>query len=1086
MSERILKISASAGSGKTFRLTMEYLLRIFNKKNLKGNLDEIISDIYAITFTNKASNEMKSRILNALIEFSLFNKEKIKVSGNYKILEEIVKKTGLDFNEIKQISDKLINTIIINYSDFNIKTIDSLMSSIIKVISADLDFEPDFEIKISIDRDMKNLLKMYLVKKIDEGNNFEKNLIENMRFFLTDSFSPEYVILDKSSDIFKKMQSYKFDPIDKDEIFKRINQLNSLLIKELRVINDFIEKYEANGLNRGLLRGNPALKVKIKQYIENGRFSFNDLKSFSLKSFFLKNDLYEAFKNDKVPEVISENYLESFKKIKEYLSEIFLKYSAGRIAFITNFLKDFKEFWEEEKEYLYVKEFNSKLKDKLSEWKEYALPYIYLKLSDRFKHFLIDEFQDTSRSQLEALSPLIDEMLSSEINSSLFIVGDKKQAIYRWRGGDAELMDNENLINMIPSINNIEEKNLDVVLRKNFRSSKEIIEFNNLFWDSENIRNMINSDNDEYKDKISNNFSDSFQEIEEYNREISGYVQFNVNEFEKKSGINIDDFRWNNVYEFIKKAKDSGFDYSDIAVLVRKRKHGLNLIEFLSKKGIQCYSDDSLLINSNFLVREIVNFLKFVEYPDDDLSLYTFLKGEIFNKILEVEKINLDIDSYIIKKNNGHFLYQILRENYKNLWDKYFSYFFKSSGFLKPYDLINDVLMVFGVLDRFNNHMLFIKSFLDFVLKAEKNGISNLNAFLEYFDELDNADKNEFPSIRIPDSFNSVKVLTLHKSKGLEFPVVIIPLIDDRNDYDSFFVNDNEMYYITQDIIKINKKLKEIYDKEKLNGYIDSLNLLYVGFTRAKNLLFIDYSFEKSNNNSSSDSLKFKYKELLNHEIFRNINSELKESLKLTKYVNGTMHDNKNIKKKEVKSKEKSINNNKILVNDKSVSTLNWKRDFLVFKTSNFNNIQEIENTKRGILIHEFFRRINKLNSIEDINDYLKNYEFIDEYDYERIRNFLNNEEILQYFTANEFDVYNEFEIIDNENEFCRYRIDRLLMNNNKIIVIDYKTGNEKKDEHIEQVRNYMKILKRIYKEKNINGVLLYIDLIEKKEVKID
>ncbi len=1080
---RAIKVEASAGSGKTYKLTLEYLKRLYKTFLLSGKkLDSrVLNSILAITFTKKAANEMKERILKRLKAFSLAKSKSELSDDDKKFLETLSEISEISENEILKSAEPLMELILSSFTDFNVKTIDSLMSSIVKVLASELELDPEFEIRVNSSEELEDKILSFTEKLArdcwDEIENFLLDLfkIENL-----DTWSPQNKIIERIKGLYnlsikKDIEGILKTNVEKiaENLFKKIE-----VFKDLLGSNEGILELMEEGLEKEYFDGRrvkTSLKEKITDFLSDEK-SVNKIEALVSIAFFKYEDPEVIFSKKRSTPEFKARFTPIYKKAKKPIPEIIKLLSIYKIGNFIKFFSDFYKFWDTSKKNIYVEEFSKKIRDKLREWKEYAPPFLYLRLSEKFYHFLIDEFQDTSELQFKALSPLIDEIFAGEENSSLFIVGDRKQAIYRWRGGSSELMNNENLLDELPSLKNIKEKNLDDTLEYNFRSGKEIVKFNNEFFSRENLKAIVN--NPEAVELVVENFKNAEQKPV---RENDGYVRVEFIEGEKDS--NNDEIYFNSISESIKLALYAGFKPSDIAILVRKNDEGRDIIENLSDE-YDFFSDESLFLSSSQKISEIISFFKFIEYPPDNLSFFTFINGEIFKKSAkkvseeEAEKLFSEIENFYLSNKNKR-IYTVFREEFPSLWQNLIAPFFKSVGFLPPYDIFQDFTMIYKLCESFPDEAPFFATFSQLLHDLEDKGFSSVASFLERWEEDEGDESISKTSVPLEEAYGKIKILTMHKSKGLEFPVVILPLKEKkrggggRNDA-KIFVG-KSLHYITKNFAEVNDELKELYIEELKRGYVDELNILYVAMTRAKNALFVPIVIVKNDRLNKSEFERFKDfpATFKNHPMFKD------------------WQDKKVFEWGELKADEgesEKPETESFEYTSKKIITREWQRDFLVFSPSQILLPEDRKLIDRGKRIHRVLEKIEKVKDSEEMKTLLEVYaeaEGLNNNDIESLKRFFTRVEILKFYTG-EFEVFNEKELLKKTDDgFEIKRVDRLIVGEDEFIVIDYKAGEEKTDEHLEQVREYLSILKEFYSEKTAKGFLFYIEKGEIEEVEL-
>ena len=578
-------INSSAGSGKTFNLAIEYISKLLNSKD-----DEHFKSMLALTFTNKASAEMKDRIL--------FNLSNLKHQRDKIVLEIISKRTGLDQSTIKKKSSNILEKILYNYSNFNVITIDSFTNNIIRTVNGESENKDDFIVELDnlvyLDQAVEEL-----ISEINEDNELKELLVEFAKFKLTinRSWDISYdlkdfgLFIDKESnrdqvEYFKKMNIKFFSQIRK----KIIKLKTEKTINIYDLVNNTFKLINLNDLNDNDFRGGYFTKY-LKSLISENNFSINESIENSLKG---KSSLYNK--------TLEKNKVESIEKIRSTLLNNYLKIKTSvldiyKINSTLSFLPSLSlisrieekiDKIQNDNNIRLISKFNSQLNSliKLNE-----APYIYEKLGSRYVDFFIDEFQDTSELQWENLIPLISNSIHSESHDgskgSLLIVGDPKQSIYRWRGSKI----NQFLELIIGEVNpfhlNPIVENLDI----NYRSCRKIVDFNSEFFTFLSDKLLI--------------------DVEIYNSDLN----FKQKSNKKESGyVSIDLYDNNTFYLKIEKQildlLNRGYSPSEIVILVRKNKYAKELIENINTSEFDLISSDILQINNSDKVQFIISIFK--------------------------------------------------------------------------------------------------------------------------------------------------------------------------------------------------------------------------------------------------------------------------------------------------------------------------------------------------------------------------------------------------------------------------------------------------------------------------------------------
>ena len=994
--------NASAGSGKTFTLVKEYLKILFGSKDLF-----LFKNILAITFTNKAVTEMKERIIDTLKQFS--NKSIIENPND--MFHAICCELGIDPEQLHIKSQKLLNTIVHNYAAFNISTIDGFTHRLIRTFAYDLKLPLNFEVEL----DQESLLNEAVNSLINSAGN-DKDLTK----VLVD-FAIEKADDDKSWDI-----TYDFNKIGK----LLFNENDAMLVKNLsnKSLSDF------KVLKNHLINSIKILEEQIVQksnatltLIAEAGLEYNDFSSSYLPKHFnnLKNKKFDINFNAKWQEDLDSTTLYPKRVInaiaviiddlQSQLANAFYdtKRDVFQLKFLIAFYKNITplsvlnvinkelEKLKVEQNKLLISEFNSVVSAQI---KDQPTPFIYERLGEKLKYYFIDEFQDTSIMQWENLIPLLDNSLSSE-NGSAMIVGDAKQAIYRWRGGKAEqfidlFTENSQPFQIKQDVNNLES---------NYRSSKEIILFNNGFFKF--LSNSVFSNNNYKNLYINSNQNPTKKE--------TGYVELSFLNIEKEDDKN--ELYANKTLQTIKHCLQNGYQLKDICILTRFKKDEKNLALFLSvQDDIDVISEDGLMLSSSAEVIFINNVLALLTQPQDYIVKVAVLNhlACIFNEddkhTFFTKHINLSLSKF-----------------FKSIEVYGVSINFNELLQLPLYDLVEAIVREFKLITHSNAYIQF---YLDLVLEFSQKYGSDLQLFLDYFNK-----KKETLSVVSPKETNAIQIMTIHKSKGLEFPVVIFPYADlnlylERDPQEWFPLNPENYFGFTHALLNFNKDFeqygntgKAIYNKHKAEQELDNINLLYVALTRAKEQLYI---ISKNDSALNEESKNKKYSGMFIHYLQHlNVwkNSQLTYS-----FGNPVREHKKSILPKRPKAALEFISTNKKDHNIKIVT-----KSGLLWDTHQEKAIE------KGNLVHEIMSQILTKDDIDIIIENYTNQGIINNQQAKSLKtNVLNivQHPILSTYYGENQTIYNEQDIITNQNIVLRP--DRVVINsNNEAVIIDYKTG---------------------------------------------
>lgn len=814
---------ASAGSGKTYTLVKEYLKII-----LSSPRNDAYRNILAITFTNKAVHEMKSRIVGSLSEFA---KEEPSVKA-MDLMEDLSRDTGLSVIKIKIKSQSIIKHLIHNYAAFDISTIDKFTHKVIRAFAHDLNLPMTFEVTL----DTENLLIEAvdaIIAQAGQDETLTKLLID---------FTMEKTDDDKSWDVSREI-------LETGRLVLNENNRNEISHFQDKSIEEFVEiKKKMQALCKELESANEQFATEALSLIDKNGI---DLKSFSrgtfpnhLESirdgkFNPRNKTFHEFDDiainktakdralieNLIPELLLtlEKIYKNFEKRDFY--KAFLK-NITPLSLLNTVSNELAKI-QSEQNILSISEFNAIIHREIQ---NQPAPFIYERLGEKYRHFFIDEFQDTSEMQWQNLIPLIHNSLSGEDDfgnkGTLMIVGDPKQSIYRWRGGKAEQF--IELGKEETSFFNHEK--VVAHLDTNYRSYSEVIDFNNAFF------KLISTEfsNDDYKDLYENH---SFQKS---NSKKGGYVNISFlpiiekNEFaDEEEVVEKSDLYVLATLNTIQKVIQEGFEYKDIVILTRKRDQGIAIANYLTEQSIPLLSSETLMIQNATEVRLIVQLLKYLNNSADLESKAKFLHFLASNTTVEIPVHD--------------FIAQGMAQKVETDFEKWLLTFDVSLSFedvrkKSLYEAVEIIIAKFVLPAEGNAYVQF---FLDIVLERDIRNQAGIADFLTYWDK--NGERFSIPS---PEGNNAVRIMTIHKSKGLEFPVVIMPFAEEdynRKPKDKLWLDTEDVNLDVPKALIDNSSAVEgfgesasaVFNLKKQEELLDNINVLYVALTRAEEQLYV-------------------------------------------------------------------------------------------------------------------------------------------------------------------------------------------------------------------------------------------------------
>ena len=1005
--QQLLVYRSSAGSGKTYTLVKTYLTLLFKIPSDYG-----FKQILAITFTNKAAAEMKKRVLDALDKIA-------KEESQNKLAVEIAKENNFDIDEIVHRSRIISQKILHNFKDFNLLTIDKFTNKVIKSFSNELGISKNYNIILEENDFIEEVVSEYIDEISKDDNQLEilENMIDHsINLGLKNNIEKQ---LNKLKNIILKSNGNFKTPMSSNEI----QDLRKWVYNELKIKKEQIKEWGKNGksllnefeIQDGWMSYNRLLSV-LNSYEGLSTLSFREIEKW--KDYLIKDQWFKkTLKKEEIEKVhlIYSQIISIVENLIE-LSTIWLKLlEVHKMLIPFSMVQSLMSKIIQEKtsqNAILISDFNNLLSDII---KEEPPGFIFEKIGSRFKYILLDEFQDTSSLQWNNLIPLIHESLS--VGGQNLIVGDAKQAIYRWRNGNVKQFVD------LPTIADSALKNLyEPLFRKsifennlsnNWRSSKNIVDFNNWIF-KEILKNLD-----------ANNIQKSYKSLSQNNKRLyDGLVSIKVAE---KSSFDLENYLKIN----ISNAENKGYKLKDISILVRSKREAVSIINSLLILKKPFISEDGLVLKSAISYRILYTLISYLESKDErnlklilhyldiyfanDISLLSSIKSQI---------LSLDFDDY-------YRLYDFQKINFVINFLNFSS---------------NDPFVDFFI--NISNELLLKDNFSMFEL-------------LDYFDK--KSDKLTIES----SPKEAIQILTIHKSKGLEFPVVIIPFTNwhNSNNIDSAYtwlenidLGEKKLNIFIGDMT--NKSLnhlgkESVYLNEQEEVLLDTLNLFYVSFTRARDQLYVALEDNPQKNNLSNliiDIIK-KHKDYnLDTQLLQlNNENELASNDQLT------LVDS---------SKNFSLNNNSLF--------------FVVNKLD--DQIQYPSAMSFGTFFHDVISKVyddfsygyqylnqKMLNPSVENSFILKTRKYLEKIQFNKDLNFI--------YDSNQI-IYNEKEFISQENEILR--LDRLLIKNKKATIIDYKTSKGTND--LVQVKNYLKNMNYMGFD-SVSAFLLYVNTQELVEV---
>lgn len=1039
-------INASAGSGKTYVLVQRLLMICLRYPNQQQS----IRNILALTFTNKAANEMKERIITWLSNFSADN---FAENGDLKNIQKAFEEEGLKItiDELHYRAKKMLDYVLHNYSTLNIGTIDRFNSRLVRSFSYELGLAKNFNLEIEAEPFLIEAVDKML-DQIGENEAISNSFMDYVDYSLENN---ERINLNKSlygsakefvKDIhYEHLKNNKdFDNTNYENIKNTLRKeisLNKKLAVELatqsielfRSRNIEIEDF-AQGKN-----GIGGFFTKVLDFYQQKRPGFpfpttaeesvvnNYRKGASSKSKNRESEILEVL------DQLLENrmqlillYIETQKKEKILSALLPLK--------VNKDIQDELKKIEEENDLVLLSKFNILINENL---KNEPSAFIYEKVGSQFQHYFFDEFQDTSELQWQNFLPLRDHSISTE-NTSFTLVGDPKQSIYRFRGGESKLM--------LDIINKKERtpKQADLlVLKDNWRSAKNIVRFNNELYQyhseylTEEHKNIFGTDG-----------------IQDPKSSIEGRVKVNLIE-----NLTNEDF-YNDTSERMRKdlleILDNGFRFSDITILCRgnfdifsySQKLGNLKVKYKGEEtNIKTISDKGLTLELSNTLKAVVEFLRWETNPKNKPNLIMMMY--YLNKLGRIHMEDFTLEMKAILDIEGHEeVLQFIQHTY--------ALQLRQDNFPR-FNLYNFIEYYINEFSAENKETDFLLNFLEMLFNFTQNAGASIKEFLKYWDE-----EASSYTIQASENIDAIQIMTIHKAKGLEFPIVFIPMMNKNRDaeFTNWFETTTDSALRSVNINQFSKNL-EVYDEEieifnKQNAYknmVDRLCLQYVATTRPVEQLF--FYIQKANKTSN--------------------NLELLEFLQSKNPENLDEFDIYQIRPEMLKKYSKDKASHFETKDIPALKNVNEKNTSIKIATPSKNYQVRVEKVRIGLFVHEL---LSQINTAKDIRKVLECYVLEGHITIEESKEIHRNlEEIIRNnaeFFDEKWEVINEKDIMITENGESRvYRPDRILKSDEGYIIVDFKTGDpSEKDER--QIENYKNILEKLGR-KVLKTQLIYL-----------
>ena len=1081
MKSQLTVYKASAGSGKTFTLAREYMTLVIDNPYAYRT-------ILAVTFTNKATEEMKLRILGQLYGIAHHLPE----SDQYlKQIHEAL--PHLSESQIRKNAEAALRLLIHNYNYFHVQTIDTFFQSVLRNLARELDLTANLRIGLN-DYQVEQQAVDELIESLEDTDKLLFWIMEYIKENIADDKGWNVIGQIKSfgehifRDYYKENANKLSERMDEDGFFEGFKEKMKNIKKKAKeqfdeIAASFFDALEEGGYSADDLSGKTRGIWSYFNKIKNGKYSDDDLlnQTFTkcmespdnwVKKADVKNhtDLYQQVSSVLYPILqFSEQHRPTL--VKMYKSADLTVKHLNQLRLLGSIDKKVRTMNQEANRFLLSDTqtlLHSLIQDSDS-------PFIFEKIGTQLNHVMIDEFQDTSTIQWKNFKVLLEETMSREDAGNL-IVGDVKQSIYRWRSGDWRLLNNIESEFINP------KKQLDIeTLDTNYRSDRNVIDFNNAFFveaakqEYENLKEAM----PEEAQQLLNAYADVEQKVPA-NKRAQGYVEIKLlktQEDEDTADESTDKGKGERMMQLCLETVDKlvarGVPTNKIAILVRNNQTIQDIAEyFMNHSDYEMVSDEAFRLDASQAVQTLVTALHYLMHPNDDIARATLLKYAL--TYLDREELVTQLTS-----NRQEYLEIPLLDLTERLFTEF----------------------RLGEVEDMKAQSAYVCAFYDKLNAFLADNSSDIEAFLQEWDA-----NLHGKSIHC-DGTDGIRLLTIHKSKGLEYDHVIMPYCDwQLEKSNTIWCTPQEEPYNELPLVPVDFSAGQMkqsiyepdYHHEHLQNMVDNLNLLYVAFTRAGHNLYVFGKRATQNYRSSIIELSLDQVAEKLKKAQESI-SPLAEGQEVPVEIHGLGTDSKTsdivftygepyIPKQKVVM-EMKLNSNvftlpsemmetEIIVSSKmpEFKQSNKSRDLIV---GDEEEEQQKYYIKMGTVLHSLFSTIRTHDDIDgalkqlELDGVLYDENISKEKVREMIRKRLESDKVNDWF-SDRWEIFNECSIISmNKGKMEVHRPDRVMKDENETIVVDFKFGKPRQEYH-DQVKGYMDLLSGMG-HPNVKGYLWYV-----------
>lgn len=1084
----LLVYKASAGSGKTFTLAVEYI------KHLIAN-PRAYRQILAVTFTNKATTEMKERILQQL--YGIWQADPASDVYLKRIEEDLAhlhsdsQQAGMAVSyttsELRQRAGMALQYILHDYSRFRVETIDSFFQSVMRNLARELELSPNLNIELNNNEVLSDAVDAlidqltptspvltWLLAYIDERIADDKrwNVSDEIKRFGRNIFDESYI--ERGELLRQKLRDPQAVRLYRDVL----REMQTDALEQMKAFYDqFIGELEAHALSPDDLKGGTRSISSYFRKLRDGKLSDKDVLNATLKNCLddpqswvaktstRRKDIIRLAQNDLMPLLHDAEKMRTQRNLTVNSCRLSLQH-LDKLQLLNYIDEQVRTLNKEQNRFL-LSDTNALLHRLLGEGDS---SFVFEKIGASIRNVMIDEFQDTSRMQWDNFRMLLLEGLAQGADS--LIVGDVKQSIYRWRNGDWSILNN------LGSSDNAHKNPLGTnhfpirveTLKTNRRSETNIIRFNNHFFtQAVNYLNTMHLDDlHEECYPLKNAYADVVQESPR--SQSLGYVKARF--LEPDTEHNYTEQTLIALSDEVRHLLDNGIQLNDITILVRKNKNIPLIADYFDQElHLPVVSDEAFRLDASVAVNMLIDALRILLDPDDKISQAALVTN---------------YSQHVISSSAQW--HQMFSKPASDILPEAFCAHTSELRLMPLYELLEELFVILR-LDLVAKQDAYLFSFFDAVTQYLQDNPSDIGHFIRYWD--DTLCAQTIPSGEV----DGIRILSIHKSKGLEFHTVLIPFCDWKleNETNNQLVwchapttpyNALDLVPVTYSPVMAESVYRSDYLNERLQLWVDNLNLLYVAFTRPEKNLII---WSKKDQRGTVAELLGNTLPLVAQAIEGSLWDE-----EFATFVSGSLYPSTITEQR----RKTSVNKLTFTPCKQSVCMKSLKHE-IEFRQSNRSadfiaGIDEEESAQRfinrGRLLHTLFSSIETEADIDDavtrlVAEGIIGHKTSEEEIRSLTRRAFSLPEVRQWYSG-EWRLFNECDIIWIENgKLFNRRPDRVMMKDNDIVVVDFKFGKPNK-RYNRQVHDYMRLLARMgYDASHISGYLWYVDMQQVEKV---